>query len=385
MFTALTRSLVCSFTLVAGLACSLPAAHACPPAIDPQGTSVTQPQPVVRIALLLDTSNSMDGLIGQAKAQLWNIVNRFNQSCRAGQKPRLQIALYQYGNDKLDADGKWIQQVSGFTSDLDVLSEKLFGLQTNGGTELCGPAIGAALRDLAWNKSEADASFIFIAGNEPFDQAAYSEEIADAVRKGVRINTIFCGTYQEGVHGKWLDGATLGRGKYNVIDQSAEVRHIETPYDNEISSLGSEVNTTYLAFGQKGKDSQVRQERMDTAARSAAPAAALERSVSKNSAVYDASDWDLVQAVTDKKVKLEDVKKADLPADLQGLSLAELQEKITQLQTRRSAINLRVQELTKQREAFIAKQQPNDKANTLGDALVKMITQQATEEGFTFE
>jgi hypothetical protein len=124
---------------------------------------------------------------------------------------------------------------------------------------------------------------------------------------------------------------------------------------------------------------------MDTAARSAAPAAALERSVSKNSAVYDASDWDLVQAVTDKKVKLEDVKKADLPADLQGLSLAELQEKITQLQTRRSAINLRVQELTKQREAFIAKQQPNDKANTLGDALVKMITQQATEEGFTFE
>jgi hypothetical protein len=29
----------------------------------------------VQIALLLDTSNSMDGLIDQAKSQLWKIVN----------------------------------------------------------------------------------------------------------------------------------------------------------------------------------------------------------------------------------------------------------------------------------------------------------------------
>ena len=32
------------------------------------------PKPLVQIAILLDTSNSMDGLIGQAKTQLWNIV-----------------------------------------------------------------------------------------------------------------------------------------------------------------------------------------------------------------------------------------------------------------------------------------------------------------------
>ena len=31
----------------------------------------------VKIALLLDTSNSMDGLIDQAKSQLWDIVNKF--------------------------------------------------------------------------------------------------------------------------------------------------------------------------------------------------------------------------------------------------------------------------------------------------------------------
>ena len=38
---------------------------------------------MVRIALLLDTSNSMDGLINQAKAQLWDIVNKFTHvNCR---------------------------------------------------------------------------------------------------------------------------------------------------------------------------------------------------------------------------------------------------------------------------------------------------------------
>ncbi len=380
-----TRPLTLALASVTALSLSVCNALACPPVVDPQGQSVTQPQPVVRIALLLDTSNSMDGLIGQAKAQLWNIVNRFNQSCKFGQKPRLQIALYQYGNDTLNPEGKWIQQVAGFTSDLDVLSEKLFGLQTNGGTELCGPAIGAALRDLAWAKQPGDASFIFIAGNEPFDQATYSEEIADAVRQGVRINTIFCGTYQEGVHGKWLDGATLGRGKYHVIDQAAEIRHIPTPYDNEISQLGVDVNATYLAFGAKAEESRNRQSRMDEAAASAAPAAALERAVTKNSANY-VTDWDLVQAVVDKKIKLEEIKKDELPAELRGLSFADQQTRITDLYTRRTAINARVAELTKQREVFLSQaRQQEAKPTTLGDALVQLITEQATEEGFVFE
>lgn len=31
--------------------------------------------PVIQLALLLDTSNSMDGLIDQARSRLWQIVN----------------------------------------------------------------------------------------------------------------------------------------------------------------------------------------------------------------------------------------------------------------------------------------------------------------------
>ena len=81
----------------------------------------------VKIALLLDTSNSMDGLINQAKAQLWDIVNQFSYAkCGNGHRPNLQIALYQYGNDGLSSREGYIQQVIGFSSDLDEISEKLF-------------------------------------------------------------------------------------------------------------------------------------------------------------------------------------------------------------------------------------------------------------------
>ena len=41
-------------------------------------------KPIVQIAILLDTSNSMDGLIGQAKTQLWKIVNEFAKAQRDG-------------------------------------------------------------------------------------------------------------------------------------------------------------------------------------------------------------------------------------------------------------------------------------------------------------
>ena len=45
----------------------------------------TQKKAKIQIALLLDTSNSMDGLIDQAKSQLWKIVNELARSRKYGQ------------------------------------------------------------------------------------------------------------------------------------------------------------------------------------------------------------------------------------------------------------------------------------------------------------
>src|SRR6187455_3373485 len=111
----------------------------------------------IMIALLLDTSNSMDGLIDQAKSQLWKIVNEVAAAKKAdGKQPKIKIALYEYGNDGLSSDEGFIRQVSALTEDLDVMSEKLFSLSTNGGNEFCGQVIKTALNQLAWSASKDD-------------------------------------------------------------------------------------------------------------------------------------------------------------------------------------------------------------------------------------
>ena len=60
------------------------------------------PRPAaVQIAILLDTSNSMDGLIAQAKTQLWNVVNEFVRARKDGRPPAIQVALFEYGKQSL--------------------------------------------------------------------------------------------------------------------------------------------------------------------------------------------------------------------------------------------------------------------------------------------
>src|SRR5687768_1147360 len=114
----------------------------------------------IMIALLLDTSNSMDGLIDQAKSQLWKIVNEVAAAKSGDNKqPNVKIALYEYGNDGLSADEGYIRQVSPLTEDLDVISEKLFSLSTNGGNEFCGHVIESSLNQLAWSSSKPENDF----------------------------------------------------------------------------------------------------------------------------------------------------------------------------------------------------------------------------------
>jgi hypothetical protein len=390
-----TTSLATLSAVVIATLAGAPRTLACPP-IDPNVVVDPAPDsgPNVRIALLLDTSNSMDGLIGQAKAQLWSIVNRFGRSCRENKRPTLHIALYEYGNNNISPGEGHVRQVLPFTRDLDLVSEKLFSLTTNGGQEYCGTAIQHAVKGLSWTKKQGDLSMIVIAGNEPFTQGDvhYSESIADAVKQGVLINTIFCGPRSEGVLTKWQDGAVLGRGSFGCINQDADVGHIPTPFDDEITRLGAEVNTTYLAYGAAGFIGKERQETMDQA-QASLPASArrgaeVERSVAKNSAQYSNIQWDLVDAVQSGGRKVADLKDEELPAELKSMSVAQREQHVQELVTRRADINRRVQELQTRRLDFIEKQRANEAkpgAETLGDALLAAIRQQATDVGYEFD
>src|SRR5215471_803304 len=222
-------------------------------------------KPLVQIAVLLDTSGSMEGLIEQAKGQLWKIVNEFLKAKQDGQTPEVQVALYEYGKSSLSAQSGWIRQIQPLTTDLDKVSEALFALKTNGGDEYCGWVIKDAVANLSWSADPKVYRAILIAGNEPFTQGPvpYAESCKAAIAKGIIVNTIHCGSEAEGIAGKWQDGALLADGKYMVIDHNRAVVHIEAPQDKEIAKLSAELNRTYLAYGADGRRASARQAAQD--------------------------------------------------------------------------------------------------------------------------
>ncbi|WP_088340500.1 vWA domain-containing protein [Robiginitalea sediminis] len=338
----------------------------------------------IQIALLLDTSNSMDGLINQAKATLWDLVNEFTYvRCRESKTPLLEIALYEYGNDGLEAREGYIRQVVPFTSDLDELSAQLFGLKTNGGEEYCGQVIQTAMNQLGWSRRPGDLKMMFIAGNEPFNQGrtAYETVMAQAHERDVVVNTIFCGDYHLGVRTLWADGARLGKGEYTAIDHNKAIVHIDTPYDDIIIRLNRELNKTYIGYGSRGAEKKRAQAVQDMNAMEMEEGVMVARAVSKSSAFYSNSNWDLVDAYKDKKVDLESLEADALPAELRDMDARALKSHLEALQSRRNAIQQEIVEANLQREAFLAENR-NETGETLQQALLEAVKKQAGSRGY---
>jgi hypothetical protein len=165
--------------------------------------------PKIQVAVLLDVSNSMDGLIEQAKAQLWNMVSVLGKANCNNITPSIEIALYEYGRPANDARAGYVKQINSFTGDLDQVSQNLFKLTTNGGDEFCGHVIYTSLTDLSWDTASANYKVIFIAGNEDFLQGdvSYTKACTEAKKKGVIVNTIYCGDRMQGIQEHWNLGS----------------------------------------------------------------------------------------------------------------------------------------------------------------------------------
>lgn len=342
----------------------------------------------IKIALLLDTSNSMDGLIDQAKAQLWEIVNELSYAKCEHEDPELKIALYEYGNDRLESSDGYIRQVLDFSGDLDEISEKLFSLTTNGGSEHCGEVIQTSLNQLKWGKNKDDLKLIFIAGNEPFTQGKinYKDATTNAVEKDVIVNTIFCGNYNNGINGKWLDGAKLTGGDYLNIDQNKEIIHISTPYDDIIIQLNSKLNKTYVSYGSKGESKMRLQSAQDSNATELEEVVMVKRAISKSSKMYKNKSWDLVDAEKEKDFKYSKLDKKTLPKELQNKSTEELKAYVKKQRTKREKIQKEIQELNKKRTAYITeKRKASSSEETLDSAMIKAIKKQAEKKNYSWK
>jgi hypothetical protein len=347
-------------------------------------------QPVVQIAILLDTSNSMDGLIAQAKSELWRVVNEFVTAKRDGKRPEFQVALYEYGKNSIPANEGYLRMILPLTTDLDEVSKQLFALTTKGGDEYCGKVIRAAVEGLAWSKSSDDLKLIFIAGNEPFTQGDmdYRQSCKAAIEKGIIVNTIFCGAQSEGIATKWQDGALLAEGKYMNIDQNRSTVHVDAPQDREIVRLGEELNKTYVPFGAQGQAGIQRQAAQEANARAAAPASAVERQVTKSSAFYRNAAWDLVDAAKEGRAKLDELKTDDLPENMRKMSADERKAHVESQAGRRTELQGQINKLSEERKQYVAQKMKDaaaSGASTLDAAMIRAVREQAAKKNMKFQ
>lgn len=352
---------------------------------------ITKPienQSKIQVALLLDTSNSMDGLIEQAKSRLWNIVNTLTTLKYEGKNPVIEISLYEYGNDGLAAEGNFIRQVTPLTKDLDLISEKLFSLRTNGGSEYCGAVIQQATKDLKWEDGKGVMKLIYIAGNESFKQGPIvsNEAVTQALKNNIYVNTIFCGDKNEGIQLFWKEGADLATGKYFNINSNLSIQYIVTPYDVKINECNTKINATYIGYGTEGEYKKMNQAVQDKNAESISTANFTERTVSKSKAVYSNENWDLVDRLKEDKDALTKIKKEDLPAELKNKTTAEIKKIVEEKTKERETIQKEIAELAKKRQDFIdAEAKKQNKQDDLGNAISTSIIELAKSKNYTVD
>ena len=343
----------------------------------------------IMIALLLDTSNSMDGLIDQAKSQLWTIVNELaSAKCADGERPEVKIALFEYGNDGLPGREGYIRMVTNLTNDLDEISKNLFGLTTNGGDEYCGMVIKKSIDKLDWSASSADLKMIFIAGNEPFTQGNVTYEKACSLAKDndIVVNTIFCGDHSEGISTSWKRGADLTGGSYMSIEQDRKTVYIKTPYDDQINQLNDDLNKTYIYYGISGNARKEEQLIQDSNAASYDQANKVKRAISKSSHVYKNSSWDLVDAAEDDEEAIEKADKEYLPAEMQQMTVEERKVYVKKQSKKRKEIQYEIQELSIKRKQYIVDNQPKEQSeNMLDRAMLKSIREVAKTKNLVFD
>lgn len=341
----------------------------------------------VQLVILFDTSNSMDGLLNQAKARIWAIVNEASTLTYQGAPVTLEIAMYDYGNSTIAATQNYIRKQLDFSTDLDLVSEKLFGLRTSGGEEYCPAVIVSSLKELNWSNSPQDLKLVYIAGNESFKQGPISTATACelAAEKHVLVSTIFCGDRLQGINLGWKAGADCAKGDFFNIDPNQTVQQIETPFDDQIIEQNRLLNNTYIGFGEVAVSSKSKQIAQDQNAIGVSKMAETERYLVKSKSSYKNEAWDIVDANLADSTKIALLKEEELPAEMKGMSVAQRQAFVKQKTEERSAIQKEMARLETARRKYIEAENAKTtqaKPDDFGTAVATSLRNNAKTLGF---
>lgn len=323
-------------------------------------------RPEVEVVFCLDTTGSMGGLIQAAKQKIWAISN---QIASGRPTPRLKVGLVAYR----DRGDEYVTKIFDLTDDLDSIHSHLQGLKAAGGgdfPESVNQALHEAVTKISWSKDNKTLKLIFLVGDAPphmdyADDVKYPETCKKAVENNITINTVQCGGNAQ-TKTAWEDICRLAEGSYVQIDQAGgPIVAIATPFDAELGEINREMSKNTLVYGRREAQESAKSKAVAGAA--LAPAAAADRAsyLARNNA---AASYDLLQNVKDGKVKLEEMKKDELPDELKNLSLAEQKQFLEKLDQTRKELQQKAIDLDKKRSEFIAKKQAENESTRARDS-----------------
>lgn len=319
-----------------------------------------QGAPKVDVCFVLDTTGSMSGLIEAAKQKIWHIANQL-----AGRKPAPQIRFALIGyRDRGDA---YVTSLNQLTDDLDSIYGALLQFRADGGgdgPESVNQALHEAITKIAWDRGQDTKRIVFLVGDAPphmdyANDVPYMETCELAVKRGIIINTLQCGSMKETpVH--WGAIAKLGGGHYVLIPQDGGARDVQTPQDAEIQDLTRKLNGTVIPYGETWQQKVAMEKLSNSSSGKPEQQAARAACISKNGeGKVITGNEDFVDAVNRGDVPLAEVKRDHLPADLRKLDDEGLKAVVEKRQADRAALQKKLAELGKERDEFIAKAESN--------------------------
>lgn len=318
---------------------------------DDDGYSQYQPdRSRIQLALILDTSGSMDDLIDQARGQMWSMVHEIMYNSD-GEQPILEIALYEYGSSRLSRRDDYIALHVPFTTDLDWIADELFTLRTSGRAEYHGAAVARAADELNWSNDPRDLKLIFIAGNEDFDQGPvdFRQAMAIAASRDISVNTIFCGDYTRGQRLGWEEGAYFGGGDYMAIGSYQRDLNNDPRFQSQLMSLNQAYNATYIPYGAYGATRYQRLGRVDNYAYGYGQTVIINRTLVKVSPGYSCADWDLVDAYRYGLIDLRTIRASDLPPNMRRMNFNQRQAYLIRMQNERDRLRGQIRTIAEPR------------------------------------
>ncbi len=353
----------------------------------PAAKADTKAKPRIEVCFVLDTTGSMSGLIEGAKQKIWSIAN---EMVSAKPTPELRFGLLAYR----DRGDEYVTRHFDLTNDIDAVYANLQSFRAGGGGDMpesVNQAMHEAVTQMSWSTNRDVLKIIFLVGDCPphmdyGDDVKYPEVCQQAAKRDLIINTVQCGS-QAQTTPVWQEIAKLAEGSYATIAQSGGMVAMATPMDAELSTLNRKLGSTLVAYGAEPARRAVAAKQI--AAEAAPASVAADRLYFNTKAgVAVQGEGELLDSLSNGKLKLAEVKKDQLPADWQKLSESELKTAVEKKQKERAELQAQIVKLGKEREEYLAQERRRlataSKADSFDEKVAQTIRAQAARKGIEY-